>query len=87
MNLIIRWDRKAIQQFADAIEYIEEDSLISADKFKQEILKNWMSFFYNLKDIKLINLKIRMMAVSALSKYLITEYHIVIFQIKYVSSV
>lgn len=39
MNLIIRWDRKAIQQFADAIEYIEEDFLISADKFKQEILK------------------------------------------------
>ncbi len=39
MNLIIRWDRKAIQQFADAIEYIKEDSLISADKFKQEILK------------------------------------------------
>lgn len=39
MDIFVRWDRKAIQQFADAIEYIEKDSLINADKFKQEILK------------------------------------------------
>ena len=39
MELTIRWKRKAVLQFSDAIKYIEKDSLMNAEKFEKEILK------------------------------------------------
>lgn len=39
MKLTFRWNRKAVRQLADAIKYIEEDSLFNAEKFEEEILK------------------------------------------------
>ncbi|MDQ2718813.1 MAG: type II toxin-antitoxin system RelE/ParE family toxin [Bacteroidota bacterium] len=39
MELTIRWKRKAVRQLADAIKYIEEDSLVNAETFEKEILK------------------------------------------------
>lgn len=39
MELTIRWERKAVRQFADAVKYIENDSLMNAKNFEKEILK------------------------------------------------
>jgi plasmid stabilization system protein ParE len=39
MELTIRWHRKAVGQLADVIKYIEDDSLVNAEKFEKEILK------------------------------------------------
>jgi len=38
MLLVIRWNRRAINQFDNAIVYIENDSLVNAEKFKKDIL-------------------------------------------------
>ena len=39
MEVTIRWKRKAVRQLANAIKYIEEVSLVNAEKFEKEILK------------------------------------------------
>lgn len=39
MRIIILWKQKAVQQFADAIKYIERNSPTNAEKFEKEILK------------------------------------------------
>jgi hypothetical protein len=39
MNSTILWKRKAVKQFADAIEYIRIESTIYMPKFEREILK------------------------------------------------
>lgn len=39
METTIRWKQKAVNQFAEAIKYIEEDSPLNAEKFEKEILK------------------------------------------------
>lgn len=38
MQLIIKWNRGALNQLIKAIEYIQEDSLQNAEKVKDEIL-------------------------------------------------
>jgi plasmid stabilization system protein ParE len=38
MALMIKWNKRAIQQLDDAIEYIEEDSPVNAEKVRKEIL-------------------------------------------------
>jgi plasmid stabilization system protein ParE len=38
MGLAIKWNKRAIQQFDQAIEYIEEDSPKSSEKVKKDIL-------------------------------------------------
>jgi plasmid stabilization system protein ParE len=38
MALIIKWNKRAITQFDEAIEYIESDSSANAEKVKKEIL-------------------------------------------------
>jgi plasmid stabilization system protein ParE len=38
MKIQIKWNRKAIQQLDDAIEYIELDSSVNAEKIKRTIL-------------------------------------------------
>ncbi len=38
MQLIIKWNRAALNQLIKAIEYIQEDSLQNAEKVKDEIL-------------------------------------------------
>ena len=39
MKLSIRWNQKALEQFINAIKYIEQDSPLNAEKFQKEILK------------------------------------------------
>jgi plasmid stabilization system protein ParE len=39
MEITIRWKQKAVNQFADAIKYIEKDSPLNAEKSEKEILK------------------------------------------------
>lgn len=38
MGIGIKWNKRALRQFDQAIEYIEEDSLKNADKVKKDIL-------------------------------------------------
>jgi len=38
MGLDIKWNKRALKQFDQAIEYIEEDSPRNADKVKKDIL-------------------------------------------------
>ncbi len=38
MGLSIKWNKRALKQFDQAIEYIEEDSPKNADKVKNDIL-------------------------------------------------
>jgi plasmid stabilization system protein ParE len=38
MAFSIKWNRRAVKQFDDAITYIENDSLSNAKKFKRDIL-------------------------------------------------
>lgn len=38
MGLTIKWNKRAINQFDEAIEYIEHDSAANAEKVKKEIL-------------------------------------------------
>jgi plasmid stabilization system protein ParE len=38
MRIIIKWNKNAIDQLIKAIEYIEDDSVVNAEKVKNEIL-------------------------------------------------
>lgn len=38
MNLQIKWNKRALTQFDNAIYYIEQDSPLAAEKVKREIL-------------------------------------------------
>jgi plasmid stabilization system protein ParE len=38
MSIEIKWNKRALKQFDQAIEYIEEDSPKNADKVKKDIL-------------------------------------------------
>jgi plasmid stabilization system protein ParE len=38
MAAIIKWNRRALEQFEDAVSYIEDDSVSNAEKFKLDIL-------------------------------------------------
>jgi plasmid stabilization system protein ParE len=38
MRIIIKWNKNAINQLIKAIEYIEDDSVVNAEKVKNEIL-------------------------------------------------
>ncbi len=38
MELSIKWNKSAIRQLNDIVKYIEEDSLLAAEKVKREIL-------------------------------------------------
>lgn len=46
MEIAIRWKQKAVNQFTDAIKYIEKDSPLNAKKFKKEILKKIDNLFF-----------------------------------------
>lgn len=38
MPLVVKWNKHALKQFDDAIEYIETNSPVNAKKFKREVL-------------------------------------------------
>lgn len=57
MVTLIKWNRKAIQQFKNTIEYIENLSSANAIKFQMDILNKIDELLFFLKSILLINIK------------------------------
>ena len=82
MEATIRWKKSAVSQFAKAVKYIENDSPINSEKFEKRYLKKLMVCFHDLNDIHQINIKQTMTEVTGLSKYWVTQYHIVTRRIR-----
>jgi plasmid stabilization system protein ParE len=82
MALIIKWNRRAMNQFDEAIEYIENDSLANAEKVKEEILLKIDSLSQHPEKYNPDKYKTKMTAASGLLNYTITGYRIVIQELK-----
>lgn len=82
METTIRWKQKAVNQFAEAIKYIEEDSPLNAEKFEKEILKKIDNLILQPERYPPDKFKNDNDGVTGPSKFLIIEFPIDLSLIK-----